>query len=146
MSKYNDLFEATVPDESVFTDKQAPNPLAEPDEIVARDIELTKHSTFPPMRTPLETPAAALLADAMRDMWGAGPVELPLLGGSPTAAHFRTKLDVPVLVVPYANPDQEDHSPDEHLDLNCFRNGIETSARFLARVVNQDLTQVEVST
>ena len=37
MSKYDELFDATAPTESVFADKGALDPLAEPDEIVARD-------------------------------------------------------------------------------------------------------------
>ena len=52
---------------------------------------------------------------------GEEPVEMPLLGGSLPAAYFRDELDVPVLVVPYANPDQRNHSPNEHLDFDCLR-------------------------
>ncbi|RQG97654.1 Cdc6/Cdc18 family protein [Natrarchaeobius chitinivorans] len=37
MSKYDDLFADTAPDESLFVDKGALDPLAEPPEIVARD-------------------------------------------------------------------------------------------------------------
>ncbi|MDG5761824.1 AAA family ATPase [Natronococcus sp. A-GB1] len=37
MTKYDDLFETTTPSESVFTDKRALDPLAEPEEIVARE-------------------------------------------------------------------------------------------------------------
>jgi orc1/cdc6 family replication initiation protein len=37
MSKYDDLFDDTAPDDSVFADKGALDPLAEPDEIVARE-------------------------------------------------------------------------------------------------------------
>lgn len=95
------------------------------------DIEVTKMGSFPPMKTPIDTPAATPLAAALETVWDMDSVEMPLLGGSLPAAHFRTELDVPVLVVPYANPDQGNHSPNEHLDLDCFRNGIETTARFL---------------
>ena len=97
------------------------------------DIEVTKMSTFPPMKTPLDTPAADAVLGALSDVWGEEPVEMPLLGGSLPAAYFRDELDVPVLVVPYANPDQGNHSPNEHLDLDCLRNGIETSARVMQR-------------
>lgn len=98
------------------------------------NVEMTMASSFPPMKTPADTPAAAPLIDAMEATWGAEPVEMPLMGGSLPAAHFRTELDVPALVVPYANPDQGNHSPNEHLELNCFRNGIETTARFLQKL------------
>ena len=97
------------------------------------DASVEKMGTFPPMKTPLDAPAADVILDAMREVWDADPVEMPLLGGSLPAAHFREEIDVPVLVVPYANPDQGNHSPNEHLDVECFRNGIETSARFLTK-------------
>lgn len=97
------------------------------------DVTVEKMGTFPPMKTPLDTPAADVILDALSDVWDDDPVEMPLLGGSLPAAHFREELDVPVLVVPYANPDQGNHSPNEHLDVDCFRNGIETSAKFLTK-------------
>ena len=37
MTRCDDLFDATAPDDSFFTDKGALDPLAEPDEVVARD-------------------------------------------------------------------------------------------------------------
>lgn len=95
------------------------------------DVEITKMGTFPPMKTPLDTPAADAVLHALREVWELDPVEMPLLGGSLPAAYFREALDVPVLVVPYANPDQGNHSPNEHLDVECFRNGIGVSAAFL---------------
>ncbi|MDG5820230.1 M20/M25/M40 family metallo-hydrolase [Natronococcus sp. A-GB7] len=104
------------------------------------DVEVTKMGTFPPMKTPLGTPAAAPLANALQTVWEREPVEMPLLGGSLPASYFRSELDVPVLVVPYANPDESNHAPDEHLDLDCFRNGIETTARFLQLLPEYDLT------
>ena len=97
------------------------------------DVEATKMGTFPPMKTPFDTSAAEAVLSALSTVWGEEPVEMPLLGGSLPAAHFRDNLDVPVLVVPYANPDQGNHSPNEHLDIDCLRNGIEVSARFLQR-------------
>jgi acetylornithine deacetylase/succinyl-diaminopimelate desuccinylase-like protein len=39
--------------------------------------------------------------------------------------------------VPYANHDQGNHSPNEHLDLGCFENGIRTSARLIESLAEQ---------
>lgn len=97
------------------------------------DVAVEKLGTFPPMKTPIDTPAAETVADALRDAWDDDPVEMPLLGGSLPAAYFRQSVDVPILVVPYANPDQANHSPNEHLDVACFENGIRTSAAFVER-------------
>ncbi|MFC6905854.1 Cdc6/Cdc18 family protein [Halalkalicoccus tibetensis] len=46
MSKYDDLFDETAPDDSVFTDKGALDPLAEPDEIMARDEQERELATI----------------------------------------------------------------------------------------------------
>jgi acetylornithine deacetylase/succinyl-diaminopimelate desuccinylase-like protein len=66
-----------------------------------------------------------------------------VLGGSLPGAWFRTVdalADVPVLVVPYATPDQGNHGPNEHLDLDCFENGIRTTAGFLRRFAGSTST------
>jgi acetylornithine deacetylase/succinyl-diaminopimelate desuccinylase-like protein len=99
------------------------------------DVQVTKGTSFPPMKTPVDTPASDDVAAALEDVWGVDPVEMPVLGGSLPAAYFQEALDpdLPVLVVPYANADQGNHSPNEHLDLEYFRNGIRATAAFLLR-------------
>lgn len=106
------------------------------------DVEVSKGTGFPPMKTPVDSPASDPVLAALSAVWDDDPVELPVLGGSLPAAFFRrvdALADVPVLVVPYANPDQGNHSPNEHLDLDCFENGIRTTAAFLARFADADL-------
>jgi len=100
-------------------------------------VEVTGLGSFPPMKTPVDTPAAPPIRRALAAVWETEPIELPVLGGSLPAAYFREAAplsDVPVLVVPYANHDQGNHSPNEHLDLDCFENGIATSARAMVEV------------
>jgi len=46
MSKYDDLFDDTAPDDSVFADKGTLDPLREPDEIVARDAQERELATL----------------------------------------------------------------------------------------------------
>lgn len=46
MSKYDDLFDETAPEDSVFADKGALDPLAEPDEIIARDEQERELATI----------------------------------------------------------------------------------------------------
>jgi acetylornithine deacetylase/succinyl-diaminopimelate desuccinylase-like protein len=92
-----------------------------------------------PQRTPLDHPVREPVTDAVTDAWGVEPILKPTLGGSlPTAAFERT-LDVPCVVVPYANSDENNHSPDENLAVDCFRNGIRTTARLLATLSTADL-------
>jgi acetylornithine deacetylase/succinyl-diaminopimelate desuccinylase-like protein len=100
------------------------------------DVEIRKTMTYPPTKTPVTVPVSDDVAGALSSVWDAEVVELPVLGGSLPAAEFRGVAGlegVPVLIVPYANPDQNNHAPDEHLDLDCFENGIRTTAAFLRR-------------
>jgi acetylornithine deacetylase/succinyl-diaminopimelate desuccinylase-like protein len=110
-------------------------------ERVNPDVEVENRGAYPPTRTPVDVPVAAHVRDALASVWDAPVVELPVLGGSLPSAWFRTVdalADVPILVVPYANPDQSNHAPNEHLDLDCFENGIRTTAAFLRRVADGD--------
>ncbi|WP_306060050.1 hypothetical protein [Natronococcus wangiae] len=45
MSKYDDLFAATVPDDSLFADKGALDPLADPEEIHAPRSRNTRNDS-----------------------------------------------------------------------------------------------------
>lgn len=105
------------------------------------DLTVRKQGTFPPMKTPAETPAADPVERALASVWDESPVELPILGGSLPAAYFRRAdalSDVPIIVVPYANHDQGNHSPNEHLSLRHFENGVRTSARVIREIERLD--------
>ena len=118
-------------------------PGQQPDDIYQRIVELvddldpnvdvTKLGSFPPLAESPETPAAESVVRSLERAWGLDVVEIPMLPGSLPAGYFKRVTDVPILVVPYANPDQNNHGPNEHLDTVCFENGIKTSAMFLTR-------------
>jgi acetylornithine deacetylase/succinyl-diaminopimelate desuccinylase-like protein len=76
--------------------------------------------------------------DAVRAAWDQEPILKPTLGGSVPTAYFSEYLDVPVVMVPYANRDENNHSPDENLSLECFRKGIRTTIRVLERMAAMD--------
>ncbi|GAA1327503.1 hypothetical protein GCM10009647_065310 [Streptomyces sanglieri] len=101
------------------------------------EVEVTKQGTFPPMKTPVDTPLSEPVINALSEVWETDPVEFPVLGGSLPAAYFRrvpSLSDVPILIVPYGNPDQGNHSPNEFMGLEDFENGIRTSARVLQKI------------
>jgi len=97
------------------------------------DVEVSKLGSFPPLAENPETPTAESVVRSLETAWGLDVVEIPMLPGSLPAGYFKRVTDVPILVVPYANPDQNNHGPNEHLDTVCFTNGIKTSAGFLAQ-------------
>ncbi len=100
-------------------------------------VEVTYQGAFPSMKTPVDTPLSEPVLNALSEVWGTDPVEFPVLGGSLPVAYFRhvqSLSDVPILVVPYGNPNQGNHSPNEFMRLEDFKNGIRTTARFLQRI------------
>ena len=97
-------------------------------------LEVTELGRMHPQRTPLDHPLCEPVVDAVTGAWDTEPILKPTLGGSlPTAALSRI-LGVPCVVVPYANEDENNHSPDENLAVDCFVNGVKTTTRLLANL------------
>ncbi|HEV3410465.1 MAG TPA: M20/M25/M40 family metallo-hydrolase, partial [Chthoniobacterales bacterium] len=88
-------------------------------------------SGYPAARTPLDLPlsheVAALLAAA-----GHEPVLLPTLGGSIPMYLFQQPNDTPVIGLPIANHDNNQHAADENLRLQNLWDGIEVFAALFA--------------
>jgi acetylornithine deacetylase/succinyl-diaminopimelate desuccinylase-like protein len=97
----------------------------------ALDVEVSKLGTMAPQRTPLDHPVREPVLDAVAAGWDAEPILKPTLGGSLPTAVFADELGTPVVVVPYANSDENNHSPDENLALWCFESGMRTTAALL---------------
>ncbi|MFW6045532.1 MAG: M20/M25/M40 family metallo-hydrolase [Natronomonas sp.] len=91
------------------------------------DVELDQVATMRPQRTPADSPVVEPTMRAVREGWDADPILKPSLGGSVPMYVFSDALDVPCLVVPYANADENNHAPDENIALPCFRAGIKTT-------------------
>lgn len=92
------------------------------------DIELTKVASMTPQRTPADSPVVDPAMRAVGTGWEADPILKPTLGGSVPTYVFAEQLDVPCLVIPYANEDENNHAPNENLKLSCFRAGARTTA------------------
>ena len=58
----------------------------------------------------------------------------PTLGGTLPDYVFTKILGLPSVGVPYANPDERNHAPNENLVLENFYAGIRTSAFALERM------------
>ena len=62
------------------------------------------------------------------------PVLIPASGGSFPGAAIRNVLDIPILSVPYGNHDENNHAPNENMAVECFRNGIRTTAALFSQL------------
>jgi acetylornithine deacetylase/succinyl-diaminopimelate desuccinylase-like protein len=86
---------------------------------------------YPPARTSLDLPlsreVAAIMAAAGHD-----PVRLPTVGGSIPMYLFQQPNDTPVIGLPIANHDDNQHAADENLRLQNLWDGIEIYAALFA--------------
>lgn len=98
------------------------------------EVEVTRHGKMYPQRTSLDHPIRGTVVAAVRDGWREESILKPTLGGSLPTAVFERVLGLPCVMVPYANADENNHSPDENLALSCFRNGVRTSVHLFARL------------
>jgi acetylornithine deacetylase/succinyl-diaminopimelate desuccinylase-like protein len=98
------------------------------------DLELSRVASMAPQRTPASSPVVDPAVRAVDDGWETEPILKPTLGGSVPTYVFADNLDVPCLVIPYANEDENNHAPDENLKLSCFRAGCRTTASLLSEL------------
>ena len=77
-----------------------------------------------PFRTPLDSKLGAWLKDALEKAHGKEVVQIRILGGSLPLSFFLNELDIPAVLAPLVNADNNQHSPNENLRLGNFFDGI----------------------
>jgi acetylornithine deacetylase/succinyl-diaminopimelate desuccinylase-like protein len=90
-----------------------------------------ERSGYPSYRTPLDAPVGRALVDVLSAA-GAPPVVVPTLGGSLPLYVFGEVLGAPVIVLPIANHDDNQHAADENLRLQNLWDGIAAFAAVFA--------------
>ena len=97
----------------------------------APEVEFIRQAGMEPSRTPLDSPFTEPLRRAVAAGQGVEPLLVPAMGGSLPDYVFTKILGIPAFVVPYANPDEANHAPNENLELERFFAGIRTGAAML---------------
>jgi acetylornithine deacetylase/succinyl-diaminopimelate desuccinylase-like protein len=87
-----------------------------------------------PSRTPLDSPFAQPIHNAIITAQGVLPYHIPSLGGSLPDYVYTQILGIPAFVVPYANADERNHAPNENIIIECFINGIRTGAALVEEI------------
>lgn len=100
----------------------------------APNVTMTRLGSMEPSKTPLDSPYTGPIRDAIRVAQGEEPVLVPALGGSLPNYVFTRILGIPAFTVPYANPDEANHAPNENLEIERFYKGIRTGAAMLAHI------------
>ncbi len=104
----------------------------------APHVEVRYEGAMSPSRSSAEMPVATTIIEAVRQSSGQDPVITPSAGGSLPDAVWTKTLGVPSVLVPYANHDEANHSPNENLTLDAFYGGIETSIHLFAALAHND--------
>ena len=87
---------------------------------------------FKCLTSPLDLPISRHVVAAIeRAHRGERAVLMPSLGGSVPIWAFTDILKLPTLLVPYANANNRQHSPNEHLRLDHLFQGARTTAELL---------------
>ncbi len=109
----------------------------------APGVEVSLIGTMNPLLVPLDTPVATAVRRAVARGFagmGADPADVPMDGGSLPSSIWSDLLDIPTLLVPYANHDEAHHSPNENLKLDRYFAGIRTAAALLDELAKTSLS------
>ena len=96
-----------------------------------RIAEVTRDKGYPATRTAMDLPISQMLMRAVDEGAGEPAVKLPLLGGS-VPMYIFADLGLPVIGVPIANFDDNQHSANENLRIGNLWTGMEIYAAILA--------------
>jgi len=79
-----------------------------------------------PFRTALDNPYALWIEKILEKAHNEKPVKIRIMGGTVPVAAFINELNIPAVVVPMVNPDNNQHSPNENLKIGYLDYGIKT--------------------
>jgi acetylornithine deacetylase/succinyl-diaminopimelate desuccinylase-like protein len=99
-----------------------------------RLLRLSWEGGYPPSRTALDLPFSRAVVDALEETLGAPVVRMPSLGGSIPMHLFVQATGRPIVGLPIANHDNNQHAADENLRLQNLWDGIESFAALIARL------------
>jgi acetylornithine deacetylase/succinyl-diaminopimelate desuccinylase-like protein len=97
----------------------------------APGVRLVVDGTMEPAATPIDSRFSDPVRRGAAIGLGEEPLLMPALGGSLPLYVFTRVLGMPCYGVPFANPDEANHAPDENLQLDWFWRGIRASAAIL---------------
>ena len=97
--------------------------------------EIRFGTSFYPMFTSLELPWTEILVKSIQEGFKEEPLLIPLAGGSLPLYSLYKATGKPMYVIPYANPDEDNHAPNENMMVEWFEKGVLTSISILNNLV-----------
>lgn len=87
---------------------------------------------YGPVRTPIDSPSAEVQIGILRDLGYDDLVLIPSSGGSLPIWYFKERLDIPILMLPIANYDNNQHAENENIRIGNLWEGIEIYGAMMA--------------
>ncbi|TDF41502.1 M20/M25/M40 family metallo-hydrolase [Alteromonadaceae bacterium M269] len=110
-------------------------PTAEQRRSDSRFVQFKSKVSYGAFRTDFDSEPGLLARKAMKRLHGQEPILVRTLGGSVPIAPFVEILDLPAVLVPTVNIDNNQHSPNENIRIGHFVEGLEIAIA----VLNQPL-------
>ena len=101
------------------------------DKGIEEAVSITFEGTMAPSESALNSEWMKPIQKAAEEGFETAPVIVPRLGGSLPIQLFPQYLKKPTFLVPFALPDENNHSPNENLDIPYMKNGIAMSVILL---------------
>ncbi len=89
-------------------------------------VKITERGVTDAFRTPLDNSYGNFVAEVLRTAFNEDVVKIRIAGGTVPIASFVNELNIPALLIPLVNPDNNQHSPNENLRLGQLAYGIKT--------------------
>ena len=93
--------------------------------------EVKHFSSNPACITNLDFYAVRCFSEALKSVWGTEPVYLRGGGSIPIVSHFKSILGIESVLGGFSLPEDNIHSPNEKLDLEMYKKGVEAVIHFI---------------
>lgn len=98
------------------------------------DIKVTYRGAMHPSRTRSDLEIVQVVTDAVHHAYGKTPLVQPSMPGSLPDYVWTDYLNTPSIIMPYANFDQHNHSPNENLKVENFFGGIKCMCNLVSEL------------
>jgi acetylornithine deacetylase/succinyl-diaminopimelate desuccinylase-like protein len=100
-------------------------------------LQVTWGAGYPPQRTALDAPVSQAFIAAAKTATGDSLLAMPTLGGSTPSFLFEKLFNTPVILLPIANFDNNQHAANENIRLENLWQGIRTYAAIFLELGNK---------
>ena len=90
--------------------------------------KVTREGGYPAVRTPIDNPMAQQVVQAIKTATNEEIILYPTFGGSLPLFHFEQVMKTPIVIVPLANHDNNQHAPDENIRIGNIWYGMDIYA------------------